>query len=204
MHFMTVASDVFSLYYIIVTGKVQMCNSTFNAYEGDINYILPNDEEKKLQEWLSAPNSSINYTTALNKRTPGTGVWIFDHLIYNAWREEHGILWIQGKAGSGKTVLLSTIIENLSKNSPSQVFYHYFDGFLLSLVYSMGFQDGRVHSSLNDLHEQSKKAWPKAQPSNLDLEDTLKKMINPLYLSSYRVFLVIFGLLSQAEINLNM
>ncbi|GAW02603.1 hypothetical protein LENED_004267 [Lentinula edodes] len=51
-----------------------MCNSTFNAYEGDINYILPNDEEKKLQEWLSAPNSSINYTTALNKRTPGTGL----------------------------------------------------------------------------------------------------------------------------------
>ncbi|KAJ4476289.1 hypothetical protein C8R41DRAFT_846321 [Lentinula lateritia] len=74
-----------------------VCNSTFNAYEGDINYILPNDEEKKLQEWLSAPNSSINYTTALNKRTPGTGVWIFDHPIYNAWREEHGILWIQGK-----------------------------------------------------------------------------------------------------------
>lgn len=61
--------------------------------------ILPNDEEKKLQEWLSAPNSSINYTTALNKRTPGTGVWIFDHPIYNAWREEHGILWIQGKGG---------------------------------------------------------------------------------------------------------
>ncbi|KAJ3859255.1 hypothetical protein EV359DRAFT_68314 [Lentinula novae-zelandiae] len=111
----------------MITGKVQMCNSTFNAYEGDINYILPNDEEKKLQEWLSAPNSSINYTTALNKRTPGTGVWIFDHPIYNAWREEHGILWIQGKAGSGKTVLLSTIIENLSKNFPSQVFYHYFD-----------------------------------------------------------------------------
>ncbi|KAJ3906967.1 ankyrin repeat-containing domain protein, partial [Lentinula edodes] len=183
-----------------------VCNSTFNAYEGDINYILPNDEEKKLQEWLSAPNSSINYTTALNKRTPGTGVWIFDHPIYNAWREEHGILWIQGKAGSGKTVLLSTIIENLSKNSPSQVFYHYFDvrdntgskssyqGFLLSLVYSMGFQDGRVHSSLNDLHEQSKKAWPKAQPSNLDLEDTLKKMVNDFVQRNHQICVVIDAL----------
>ncbi|KAJ3931415.1 MAG: ankyrin repeat-containing domain protein [Lentinula lateritia] len=141
-----------------------VCNSTFNAYEGDINYILPNDEEKKLQEWLSAPNSSINYTTALNKRTPGTGVWIFDHPIYNAWRGEHGILWIQGKAGSGKTVLLSTIIENLSRNSSSQVFYHYFD------------------------------AQPKAQPSNLNLENTLKTMVDDFVQKNHEICIVIDAL----------
>lgn len=69
-----------------------------------------------------------------------------------------------------------------------------YQGFLLSLVYSMGFQDGRVHFSLNDLHEQSKKAQPKAQPSNLNLENTLKTMVDDFVQKNHEICIVIDAL----------
>ncbi|GAW00944.1 hypothetical protein LENED_002506 [Lentinula edodes] len=85
-------------------------NSTFNAAQRDINnhYTLTTDEERKLHKWLGAPDTSINYITALNKKTPGTGSWILNHPIYIEWRMKGQActLWIQGKAGSGKTILL--------------------------------------------------------------------------------------------------
>ncbi|KAJ3833399.1 hypothetical protein F5878DRAFT_632818, partial [Lentinula raphanica] len=70
------------------------------------NYYLSSDEEKKVQDWLAAPNCSINYSTALNKRAPGTGQWILKDPVYLKWREQGGILWLQGQAGSGKTFLM--------------------------------------------------------------------------------------------------
>ncbi|KAJ3774980.1 hypothetical protein FB446DRAFT_701867 [Lentinula raphanica] len=85
-------------------------DATFNASGRDINtlnyYYLSSDEESKLKEWLAAPDYSIHFTTAFNKRVDGTGQWIFKDSTYLEWKENAGILWIQGKAGSGKTVLI--------------------------------------------------------------------------------------------------
>ncbi|KAJ3714675.1 hypothetical protein C8R42DRAFT_646148 [Lentinula raphanica] len=92
-------------------------DATFNASGRDINtlnyYYLSSDEESKLKEWLAAPDYSIHFATAFNKRVDGTGHWIFEDPTYLEWKENAGILWIQGKvvhywmaAGSGKTVLM--------------------------------------------------------------------------------------------------
>ncbi|KAE9408023.1 hypothetical protein BT96DRAFT_59180 [Gymnopus androsaceus JB14] len=67
---------------------------------------VANDEEEKIRGWLNAPNCFINFTSAVDKKAEGTGEWILNHMQYIKWIEETGgILWIQGKAGSGKTVL---------------------------------------------------------------------------------------------------
>ncbi|KAJ3765346.1 hypothetical protein FB446DRAFT_709538 [Lentinula raphanica] len=83
-------------------------DSIFNAAAGDIRnyYYLSTDEEKKLQDWLAAPDCSTNFATALNQRVAGTGKWIFENPIYLEWDQKRSILWIQGKAGSGKTFLM--------------------------------------------------------------------------------------------------
>ncbi|KAJ3969371.1 hypothetical protein EV361DRAFT_355723 [Lentinula raphanica] len=72
---------------------------TFNAAARDINnyYYLSTDEEKKLQDWLAAPDCSINFATALNQRVVGTGQWILNNPIYLEWEKKGSILWIQGK-----------------------------------------------------------------------------------------------------------
>ncbi|KAJ3763495.1 hypothetical protein EV360DRAFT_66196 [Lentinula raphanica] len=88
-------------------------DSTINVSGRDINtnyYNLSSDEESKLKEWLAAPDYSIHFATAFNKRVDGTGHWIFEDPTYLEWKENAGILWIQGKAGSGKTVLMLKIL----------------------------------------------------------------------------------------------
>ncbi|KAE9397589.1 hypothetical protein BT96DRAFT_940844 [Gymnopus androsaceus JB14] len=68
-------------------------------------HIMSNDTEAKIRDWLKAPDCSVNFQTAVDKKTHGTGQWIMDHLEYQKWKESSTVLWIQGKAGSGKTFL---------------------------------------------------------------------------------------------------
>ncbi|KAJ3876241.1 hypothetical protein F5051DRAFT_412200 [Lentinula edodes] len=167
-------------------------NSTFYA---NYNYIFLSDEERKLQEWLAAPDCSINFMTALNKKIPGTGRWILEHSAFIQWVTHPGILWIQGRAGSGKTILTTTILEYLGHEFPKMVYFHYFDlrdntgtqssyrGFLLSLVQQMGSHMHKIHPALQNLYEISRRGLLIAQPSNKELEGTLKNIIEDLILS---------------------
>ncbi|KAJ3837046.1 hypothetical protein EV361DRAFT_921243 [Lentinula raphanica] len=71
------------------------------------NYVSK-DKEKKLIDWLAAPDCSANFVAASDKRVTGTGKWVLEDPIYLDWlkKDKGSILWIQGKAGSGKTCLL--------------------------------------------------------------------------------------------------
>ncbi|KAJ3846033.1 ankyrin repeat-containing domain protein, partial [Lentinula lateritia] len=120
----------------------------------------------KIHKWLNAPDCSANFVTAADNRCSGTGQWIFRVDTYKEWRSNTGILWIQGPAGSGKTFLITTIIQNLEKmNQRSPIWYHYFDtrdnteskttyrGFTLSLVQQMGLSSESIHPALNTLYK---------------------------------------------------
>ncbi|KAJ3770134.1 hypothetical protein FB446DRAFT_773900 [Lentinula raphanica] len=107
--------------------------ATFNAAE-TINYINHNyhsndeEEKKEISKWLAAPDCFTNLTTVLDKRVTGTSQWILEDLAYLKWMEYAGIWWIQGKAGSGKTSLITYIIKNLEDTTTASfVVYHYFD-----------------------------------------------------------------------------
>lgn len=55
-----------------------------------------------------------SHNTARHKHESGTGSWIFGYDSYLHWLQNPGShLWLNGKAGSGKTVLCSTVIQNL-------------------------------------------------------------------------------------------
>ncbi|KAI8629819.1 hypothetical protein F5Y19DRAFT_77450 [Xylariaceae sp. FL1651] len=61
--------------------------------------------------------------------SPGTGDWIFDHDRFKSWQKEPStILWISGKAGSGKTTLMKHLVDHhLRKNASStHVAYFFF------------------------------------------------------------------------------
>ncbi|KAJ3967461.1 hypothetical protein EV361DRAFT_871614 [Lentinula raphanica] len=90
---------------------------SFNIVHGNsmVYYYLINGDEEKIPEWLVAPNCSANYFSAAKRHVTGTGQWILQHPAYLRWKENKDILWIEGKAGSGKTFLM-------------QVFY--FSGFI--------------------------------------------------------------------------
>lgn len=64
--------------------------------------------------WLSPPDPWTNHHSARGVHQAGTGAWALKDDTYKAWLSgstRH--LWLYGKAGCGKTVLSSTIVEDV-------------------------------------------------------------------------------------------
>jgi len=86
----------------------------------------------KICQWLSAPDPSINYQKALKQRQPNTGLWFLESESYASWTTDAASrLWLYGIPGCGKTILSSTILQNVFQhcdNNPGQaIMYFYFD-----------------------------------------------------------------------------
>lgn len=83
----------------------------------------------KISAWLSAPDPSTNYNKAIQQRHQGSGQWFLQSSAYSAWKtKQNSFLWLYGIPGCGKTILSSTIIEDLEKRGVSQKpLYFYFD-----------------------------------------------------------------------------
>ncbi|KIK55236.1 hypothetical protein GYMLUDRAFT_878946 [Collybiopsis luxurians FD-317 M1] len=58
------------------------------------------DEKEKIKKWLNAPDCTMNYQAADDKRTEGTGQWILNDPEYIKWKQSPSMLWIQGKGMS--------------------------------------------------------------------------------------------------------
>ncbi|KIK56806.1 hypothetical protein GYMLUDRAFT_247584 [Collybiopsis luxurians FD-317 M1] len=148
--------------------------------------VITRDEVREIRDWLQAPDCSANRADAADKKAEGTGEWILSHTEYKKWKGQPGILWIQGKAGSGKTVLSTTIWEDLSKIDTDAFWYHYFDsrdntgskstyrGFLLSLVSQMGLENEDINPDLYNLYKKFK---GHEKPPIKELEEILKVII---------------------------
>ena len=83
-------------------------------------------------QWLEAPDPSTNYNKALKDRNPRTGSWFIKSSTYAEWKAARGsFLWLHGIPGCGKTILSSTILQNVldrySEKSNSAVLFFYFD-----------------------------------------------------------------------------
>ena len=74
--------------------------------------------EARIYEWLSAPDPSSNYNKARELCHPRTGSWFLQSKQFAKWKwEENSFLWLYGIPGCGKTILSSTIVENITNSS---------------------------------------------------------------------------------------
>jgi len=74
----------------------------------------------------------LNYNKALKERQPGTGTWFVESKQYANWKTNpDSFLWLYGIPGCGKTILSSTIIEDVlyycSHDPVMAVVYFFFD-----------------------------------------------------------------------------
>ncbi|KAI9435615.1 hypothetical protein BJY52DRAFT_1218172 [Lactarius psammicola] len=84
------------------------------------------------QVWLSPPDPSTNQNIACSTQHEGTATWFFQGSIYMQWKSKSttSLLWIHGKPGSGKSVLCSSIIQDimgLREAGLASMAYFYFD-----------------------------------------------------------------------------
>ena len=68
--------------------------------------------QQNVRTWLNAPNTFGQHYEACEKRHKDTGLWFVRSQRFQTWLQtKQSFLWLNGFAGSGKTVLASTIIQ---------------------------------------------------------------------------------------------
>src|SRR5271163_1940880 len=84
---------------------------------------------EKIECWLSPSDPSTNYNKALQQRQEGSGLWFLQIDAFAKWKKrQNSFLWLYGIPGCGKTILSSTIIEDLGKTLWCQpLLYFYFN-----------------------------------------------------------------------------
>ena len=148
------------------------------------NYQISSD----LRDWLNAPDATIEHNAACLKKYPGTGVWLIENPHFSSWlTEKNSFLWLNGFAGSGKSVLCSTAIQAVlyrrraDRGVGIAFFYFTFNdeskqdqsSLLRALIlqFSTQLQDG--HVDLRQLHS----SYETSTPPPRVLMDYLRRLI---------------------------
>jgi hypothetical protein len=85
-----------------------------------LELVRASQVSSNIRDWLRAPDSSINHNAACAKRHTGTGMWLLQGSTYTSWlTERNSFLWLSGFAGSGKSVLCSTVIQHVFRHRRS-------------------------------------------------------------------------------------
>ncbi|SLM37407.1 P-loop containing nucleoside triphosphate hydrolase [Lasallia pustulata] len=122
-------------------------------------------EREKIDWWLSAggPDPSTNQIRASRSRQADTGLWFLQSETFTYWKASGALFWLHGKAGCGKTVLSSAIINAVLQEPQSKseiaVAYFYFDFNDVAKQKS----DKMIRSLITQLSRQSKKKLNKLE-----------------------------------------
>ncbi|KAH9178054.1 hypothetical protein EDB89DRAFT_1880022, partial [Lactarius sanguifluus] len=161
-------------------------------------------EWERLRGWLTPPDPSTNHTNACSTQHDCTAAWVFDDDIFKEWESSQSgsLLWIHGKAGSGKSILCSAIVQQLitlRDAGSASVAYFYFD------FRDVNKKDCRnlISSLLTQLSSRSKPCLDllsrvysnynggKEQPSERSLVKCLKNMLTSLSLSQLPTYVIL-------------
>ena len=94
------------------------------------HHVLPESAETQasIRGWLQptafdAENGE--YRKHLASHLAGTGDWILDSPTFKQWHDssDHGMLWIKGIPGSGKSVVAASLVDHLSQEAPTLYFF---------------------------------------------------------------------------------
>ncbi|KAH9958725.1 hypothetical protein BC827DRAFT_548091 [Russula dissimulans] len=182
----------------------------------DVDQVKQNQLRESIYKWLSPPDPSTNHNIACATHYKGTAAWFFQGSIFQEWKRRASLLWINGKrapfhsfpdavscriisiAGSGKSILCSTIIEDIAamcKAGQASMAYLYFDfrneskqhphDLIPSLLIQLSALSEPRCDLLSHLYEAHDRG--KIQPSGLILANFLKEMLalpdqRPIYL----------------------
>ncbi|KAH0538097.1 hypothetical protein FGG08_005309 [Glutinoglossum americanum] len=167
-----------------------------HADVGGLKDAATSTEHRGILDWLSKIDPSSNYKRAREQHTPTTGDWFLKGNSYAKWiNGEVPMLWLHGIPGCGKTVISSTIIDNLWKgyiqDSNAHLAYFYFDindiqkqtvrGCLGSLLRQLSERELPV--AVRALYKQTQEGY--AQPGFDALTVTLKTVLqqaSPVFL----------------------
>ncbi|KAI5865136.1 hypothetical protein GGS23DRAFT_411032 [Durotheca rogersii] len=86
----------------------------------DVNQLADEREEQNVLNLLSSVNidsKHLRLRKRINDNVKTSGQWLLDEAVYKRWRSTpEKYLWLQGRAGCGKSYICSTVIESLKED----------------------------------------------------------------------------------------
>ncbi|KAH9034407.1 hypothetical protein EDB83DRAFT_2525242 [Lactarius deliciosus] len=156
-----------------------------------VNEVKWNQIKQLLRAWLSPADPSTNHNIARKAQHKGTAVWFFQDNIFIEWRSTGSLLWIHGKPGSGKSVICSSVIQDIMavcEAGSAVMAYFYFDfkdlskqtcrDLLLSLVSQLSTRSSPCCDVLHHVYKAHENGT--RQPSDDTLKESLKAMLRLL------------------------
>ncbi|KAF2793076.1 hypothetical protein K505DRAFT_306450 [Melanomma pulvis-pyrius CBS 109.77] len=184
---------------VLSDGKIENITTTLRGYVGTLGFyfaassstLKPLTDAKlvTIRQWLSAPDPSTNYHKALSLRQNDTGLWLLESDLYKKWTVKASSIWLHGIPGCGKTILSSTLLENILEHASGDpgksVAYFYFDFndkqkqdpqiMVRSLISQLSQQCIKISPGLNGLYSSCGNG--QRQPSPAELLQVLRQLI---------------------------
>ena len=164
----------------------------------DVKGLVYKQSRREVHRWLSPPDPSTNYNKALKQCQEGTGLWFLRHHAYVQWKtQRNSSLWLYGIPGCGKTILSSTIIQDLDKTfALPTLLYFYFD-----------FSDTRKQTLDNMVRSLISQLYSKCENTQKQLDSLFSSCEDgrhqPRYESLYQVLLQMIDSLEDVYIVLD-
>lgn len=132
---------------------------------------------RMIVDWLSPVDPWTNHHAARRHHESQTGSWLLQSSQYQRWKADASSkLWLHGKAGCGKTILCSTVIEDIkahcehASNTGYAIYYFTFsDGqkqsyrsLLCSLVGQLAWKEP-AQSALRRIYDSTHRISPSAE-----------------------------------------
>ncbi|KAL8285848.1 hypothetical protein RB597_002768 [Gaeumannomyces tritici] len=98
------------------THSLQAIGADLTGLRNAVEQARADAERRRLLEWLCDSDHTALYNAARDLHEGGTGDWLVkDSEEFKTWKEssEGSLLWLHGKAGAGKSVLSSSVIQHL-------------------------------------------------------------------------------------------
>ncbi|OXV08909.1 hypothetical protein Egran_03325, partial [Elaphomyces granulatus] len=186
-------------------------NAFVNARVPDFLPPLTLESRNNHLSWLQVVDPLNYHNDSLSKKTPSTGEWCL-RKYSDMWEtESQSFLWLQGQAGCGKTVLSSTIIDNIECKSLGVLAYFYISfrdketqnlrnlikSLLKQLARGLERKDPhlpeRYHlpKAFRELHDKFQHA---GEPKDEDLKTAIQRVLSESAQESKKVYLVIDAL----------
>ncbi|KAF4994254.1 hypothetical protein FDECE_13193 [Fusarium decemcellulare] len=86
---------------------------------------------RELLSWIGRGSADEHYHDSIQKKLDGTCNWIFNQPMYQDWQNPEfpdgpKLLWVNGPAGFGKTILCASVIQHLSSRLKAPIAHFFF------------------------------------------------------------------------------
>jgi NACHT domain len=172
---------------------IETLKMTISTHETVRKFLLDAEDEKVLS-WL-VNKSQSNHNIACKKHQASTGEWFVQSEAFSRWiNSSKSSLWLSGKAGSGKTILCSTVIEQVVVLSQSSRDFHcayfYFDfqrkwnvdDMLRSVIGQLCRSTGELPPPLRQLYQECQTGKPPFTSSLLEIAVMLAGSVKRTFL----------------------